>query len=381
MRKSFQRVIATLNLFQGKQSLTIFLLAAFFALSACDDSSSASDDNNETSAVESSSSVKDSDSTEESSSSIDKKSSGNETKDKSSSSIKESEPVEVSSSSAKETKNSSDSKSSSSVKSDDSSSSNKDKSSSSVKSSSSEKRSSSSMSKEESSSSVIIPSSSSGDFDWSVPKEAYLNPEIQYDSIIDERDGQVYKTVKIGEQVWMAQNLNYADSIATPSLLGKSRCYDNVTANCEVTGRFYKWSAAMDSIKTGCGHGAICSPTLPVQGICPSGWHLPDSSEWNALFNAVGGKSTAGTKLKSQNGWFGANGNRSDAYGFSALPAGENIYGTFNKVGSKTGFWSSTKWNVNLVYSAMLYWSDSRAYLYEFEGYNGFSVRCVKDSD
>ena len=349
-----------------------------FALSACDDSSSASSDETGTS----SSSVETSD-LDGSSSSVDKKSSGNESteKDKSSSSVKGSEPVEVSSSSAKETKNSSDSKSSSSVKSDDSSSSNKDKSSSSVKSSSSEKRSSSSMSKEESSSSVIIPSSSSGDFDWSVPKEAYLNPEIQYDSIIDERDGQVYKTVKIGEQVWMAQNLNYADSIATPSLLGKSRCYDNVTANCEVTGRFYKWSAAMDSIKTGCGHGAICSPTLPVQGICPSGWHLPDSSEWNALFNAVGGKSTAGTKLKSQNGWFGANGNRSDAYGFSALPAGENIYGTFDKVGSKTGFWSSTKWNVNLVYSAMLYWSDSRAYLYEFEGYNSFSVRCVKDSD
>lgn len=356
------------NTFAKKFTVLALVGVLGFALTACDDSSSAGDDDNNV--------ILSGDSREESS---DSRSNDKDEAISSSGKVtdKVSEPAEGSSSSVE----SSDSKSSSSVKPGDSSSSNKDKSSSSVKSSSSEKRSSSSMSKEESSSSVIIPSSSSGDFDWSVPKEAYLNPEIQYDSIIDERDGQVYKTVKIGEQVWMAQNLNYADSIATPSLLGKSRCYDNVTANCEVTGRFYKWSAAMDSIKTGCGHGAICSPTLPVQGICPSGWHLPDSSEWNALFNAVGGKSAAGTKLKSQNGWFGANGNRSDAYGFSALPAGENIYGTFYKVGSMTGFWSSTKWNVNLVYSAMLYWSDSRAYLYEFEGYYGFSVRCVKDSD
>ena len=135
MRNSFLRVIATLNLFQGKQSLTIFLLAAFFALSACDDSSSASSDETGVS----SSSVESPDSSVTlSGASAESNGSSNETKDKLSSSDTKS------SSSAKETKNSSDSKSSSSVKSGDSSSSNKDKSSSSVSSSSSIKDGSSS---------------------------------------------------------------------------------------------------------------------------------------------------------------------------------------------------------------------------------------------
>ena len=354
------------NTFAKKFTVLALVGVLGFALTACDDSSSAGDDDNNV--------ILSGDSREESS---DSRSNDKDEAISSSGKVtdKVSEPAEGSSSSVE----SSDSKSSSSVKPGDSSSSNKDKSSSSVKSSSSEKRSSSSMSKEESSSSVIIPSSSSGDFDWSVPKEAYLNPEIQYDSIIDERDGQVYKTVKIGEQVWMAQNLNYADSIATPSLLGKSRCYDNVTANCEVTGRFYKWSAAMDSIKTGCGHGAICSPTLPVQGICPSGWHLPDTTDWKTLIETVGDWSNAGKALKSVTGWLYFE--SVDSYGFSALPGGF-LYrsGTFDVEGSTAYLWVATE-NTSkafYAYSIVLAGDGIDSFSDGFKD-NGYSIRCIKD--
>ena len=92
-------------------------------------------------------------------------------------------------------------------------------------------------------------SSSSEFFDWNVPKQSYFNPNIKYDSIVDSRDGKVYKTVKIGNQVWMAENLNYADSVKTPSLKGNSWCYDKDPKKCNVAGRLYSWAAAIDSVK------------------------------------------------------------------------------------------------------------------------------------
>ena len=79
-----------------------------------------------------------------------------------------------------------------------------------------------------------------------MPKAERLNPNVAYDSIKDSRDGRVYKTVKIGVQTWMAENLNYADSAKTPSLKGNSWCVDNDTANCNVAGRLYTWAAALE---------------------------------------------------------------------------------------------------------------------------------------
>ena len=72
---------------------------------------------------------------------------------------------------------------------------------------------------------------------WDVPKEVRRNPDIAYDSITDTRDNKVYKTVKIGSQTWMADNLNYSDSVTTPSLVGNSVCFGNDAAKCEVAGR------------------------------------------------------------------------------------------------------------------------------------------------
>ena len=223
-------------------------------------------------------------------------------------------------------------------------------------------------------------------WNWDVPKECRLNPEITYGAMTDERDGKTYRTVTIGDQVWMAENLNYADSTKTPSLKGKSWCYNNVAANCDVAGRLYTWAAAIDSVKLAtdaenpldCGYGKTCGLSGKVQGICPSGWHLPSESEWNTLFTKVGGKDVAGTKLKSQSGWHN-NGNGDDAFGFSALPAGFNNYGDYYRGGRGAHFWSSTEYNSDHAYSMGLYYSNEYAFLDFSLKYYGFSVRCVKD--
>ena len=242
------------------------------------------------------------------------------------------------------------------------------------------------------SSSSVIPDESSDSsafpdgWSWDVPKETYLNPKIAYDSIVDPRDGKIYKTVMIGDQVWMAENLNYADSVKTPSLKGKSWCYNNVAANCDVAGRLYTWAAAIDSVKLAndadnpqdCGVDKICTLPAKVQGICPDGWHLPTRTEWNALFTEVGGKSTAGKILKSQTGW---DGNGTDEYGFSALPAGGRYNnGCFNSDGFNAYFWSAEDEDYRLdAFIVSLYYNDGVANLSNLNKYNAFSVRCLKD--
>ena len=239
-----------------------------------------------------------------------------------------------------------------------------------------------------------LSSSSLNGFDWNLPKEAYLNPDIDYGTMTDSRDGKVYKTVKIGDLVWMAENLNYADSVTTTSLKGKSWCYNDVAANCDVAGRLYTWAAAIDSVKLAndadnpqdCGYGKTCevasagSATL-IQGICPSGWHLPSNEEWSALFTAVGGRATAGAKLKSQTGWTAIDGiTNEDAYGFSALPAGirDNI-GFFYNGGNLAYFWSATEYNSYYAYFMFLNYDFELADLNYYYKYYGFSVRCLRD--
>ena len=226
-----------------------------------------------------------------------------------------------------------------------------------------------------------------GGWSWNVPKEARLNPEIAYGTMTDSRDKKVYKTVKIGNQVWMAENLNYADSAKTPSLKGKSWCFGNDTLKCGVTGRLYTWAAAIDSVKLAtdadnpqdCGYGKSCTLPAKVQGVCPPDWHLPTYAEWKALFTAVGGQSTAATALKSQSGWY-THGNGTDAFGFSALPAGRRDYdGCFNGGGSSADFWSSTEYDSYSAYYMSLYYLNEDAGLYGNYKVYGFSVRCLKD--
>ena len=108
--------------------------------------------------------------------------------------------------------------------------------------------------------------------------------DCDYGMLIDERDGQTYKTMKVGGQVWMAENLNYQ--------IGVKHCYHD---SCAQYGRFYSWSTAMDSAGVfstnglGCGDGLMCSPDYPVRGICPAGWHLPSKFEIEPLVPELGG--------------------------------------------------------------------------------------------
>ena len=362
--KKIDHVILSGTKCSRRISSYLFFSVLLAFLAACDDSSSASAGQNDEPAVESSSS----------------------------SSGKVTEPAEVTSSSS-----SVDSVSSSSLQGDKNSSSSgqNEASSSSLKSESSssvgDSQSSSSEVVVNSSSSVSeLSSSSLNGFDWSLPKEAYFNPDIDYGEMTDERDGKVYRTVKIGDQVWMAENLNYADSVTTPSLKkGKSWCYNNKVKNCDVAGRHYTWAAAMDSMKLAtdadnpqdCDYGKECglasagSATL-VQGICPSGWHLPSKAEWETLFTAVGGQSTAGQKLKSMIGWRAYSGiTNEDAFGFFAMP--DDDY--FNYGGYSTYFWSSTEDDSKYAYCMHLYYSRDDADLYDSYKSNGFSVRCLKN--
>lgn len=228
-----------------------------------------------------------------------------------------------------------------------------------------------------------------GDWSWDLPKEYYLNSEFEYGTMTDSRDKKVYRTTTIGNQVWMAENLNYSDSVATPSLLGKSWCYKNDPKKCDVAGRFYTWAAAIDSVKLAtdadnpqdCGNGKTCTLPAKVQGICDKGWHLPSWSEWSALFTAVGEQINACQVLKSQTGWRG-NGNGTDAFGFSALPAGSR-YGEsgFGNDGYIANFWSSTEYTGAIAYNIYLYYGEDRAFRDDAVKASAFSVRCVKDSE
>jgi len=202
-------------------------------------------------------------------------------------------------------------------------------------------------------------SSSSVTKDW-------FNAAISYGSLTDTRDNQVYKTVVIGTQTWMAENLNFDTLDGTGS-----RCYNNDASYCATYGRLYNWNTVMA--------GSVSSATSPsgVQGICPSGWHVPSNAEWTVLTDYVD-SSTAGTQLKANSSLWSTNTGMDD-YGFSALPGGDYYGSDFYFVGYGGYWWSAT------AYSSTYAYYRNMCYYYAFVssgGYDksyGFSLRCVKD--
>ena len=311
----------------------------------------------------------------------------------SSSSVKSSSSAASSSSVAS---SSSAKSSSSAVSSSSATSSSSFVSSSSVKSSSSAASSSSVASSSSAKSSSSAVSSSSVESSSSIEKLVwqYLNPAISYGEIIDDRDGQVYKTVEIGSQTWMAENLNYDYNYRT----AHSYCYAD---SCSKYGRLYTWSATVDSAAVfstagkGCGCHASRSPSGGiVRGVCPVGWHVPSLSEFQTLISYVGGYRVAGANLKSTSGWKSNSqyvGNGSDSYGFSALPAGVytdaityHVY-RFYDVGNFAFFWTTSKGSC-VADRLRLGWADDSSNLSNIstaderaDMYSARSVRCLKD--
>ncbi len=207
----------------------------------------------------------------------------------------------------------------------------------------------------------------------------FLNSGVSYGEYVDKRDGQVYKTVTIGDQVWLAQNLNlkYLDGEG-------SYCRNNDEESCETTGRLYTWAAAMDTATkysdkaANCGEGKTCDLIVPIRGICPEdGWRLPSKNDWERLVAYVGEESTAGKILKSKTGWEGGNG-LTDDYGFSAVRSGyRDDDGKYDNSG--TIFWSSTEESNIYVYALRFRDSEDRANIIEARRPYARPVRCVKD--
>ena len=173
--------------------------------------------------------------------------------------------------------------------------------------------------------------------------------------IVDKRNAHLYKTIKMGSQYWMAENLNLN--------IEDSFCYDDLEDNCETYGRLYKWEAALNA--------------------CPTGWHLPSSDEFSQLEDFAGGHYDAERHLKAKEGWSYSSNVHSpdDKYGFSALAAGcyRCVQGeTYTGKGQKAHFWSSSE-NYGKKYSVSLSYDS---YYLGGGGYDnspGLSVRCVKD--
>lgn len=227
------------------------------------------------------------------------------------------------------------------------------------------------------SSSVVKLSSSSVPLSSSSTIEFSSSSSIKYGTFI--YGGQTYKTVTIGTQTWMAENLNYADSTAMPNLKGNSWCYRNSADNCAKYGRLYTWTAAMNIDSSYQSTKASAMISTLQQGVCPTGWHIPTNEEWKMLENAVGGRGVAGMKLKSTSGWF-SNGNGTDSYGFSARSAGFRTNdGDFYNVNNYGYWWTATEYGSLYAFYRNVIYNDTRVLMDTSTKTTGRSLRCLKD--
>ena len=208
------------------------------------------------------------------------------------------------------------------------------------------------------------------------------------DPFTDSRDEQIYNSVQIGEQCWMAENLNIGEMIdgieeMTDNGVIEKYCYDDNPVNCDEYGGFYQWNEMMQYMAAS-----------GLQGICPVGWRIPSDDIWKILegtvdsqypvgdpiWNNTGWRGfDAGINLKSTSGW-NDNGNGTDLFGFTALPCGYRVYdGSFINIGNYSRFWSSTEHLNVLVRNRHLRYLNDEIYRYNNNKDYGYSVRCLKD--
>ena len=205
-----------------------------------------------------------------------------------------------------------------------------------------------------------------------------FNPNLTYGTMTDI-DGNVYKTITIGTQTWMAENLkttkyrngdlipNVTDGTAWSALATGAYCwYNNDVANKATYGGLYNWFAVADT-----------------RNIAPTGWHVPTDAEWTTLTTFLGGESVAGGKLKEAgtSHWSSPNTGATNSSGFTALPGGYRLNngGSFYDVGTNGNWWSSTAYGASNAWNRALNYYFAYAYRYYNNKQYGFSVRCVRD--
>jgi len=207
----------------------------------------------------------------------------------------------------------------------------------------------------------------------------YSNEETGYiNETITDIDGNVYKTVKIGTQVWMAENLkvthyrngapipNVTDNTAWSNLTTGAYCNsDNSPDNAVVYGRLYNWYAVTDS-----------------RNLAPIGWHVPSDAEWQTLINYLGGDDVAGGKIKEAGTthWSSPNTGATNESGFTALPGGyRGYYGYFYLLGDYATFWSSAEDGSSHAWYRRLHYDTATVDRVPDGKQYGFSVRLVRD--
>ena len=199
--------------------------------------------------------------------------------------------------------------------------------------------------------------------------------------LCDRRDGQMYRTVAIGTQVWMAQNLNYHAQ--------NSWCYDNKASNCNVYGRLYSWTSAMGVDAS----FAAASAKLHKehQGACPDGFHMPTSADMKALVTYMNKhnkheQEKSGTLLKMKFSWMHSEEwpEGTDRFGFGAMAAGfRNAKGSFKEMGKDADFWVAEESNTptHAPYWNLYYDNDEFLGDYSKNKLYAYSVRCLKNTN
>jgi len=203
-----------------------------------------------------------------------------------------------------------------------------------------------------------------------------------------EYGGQIYTTVQIGTQCWMAENLNIGTKIdgsgnQTNNTVIEKYCYNDIEDNCSIYGGLYQWNEMMDY-----------HITAGVQGICPPGWHLPADEEWKQLEGEVDSLYAypdpewdgtawrgfnAGLNLRHTTGWF-SGGNGTNNFGFNALPGGFRDWdGSFSLPQERAYFWSSTYFNAERAYNRILRYNNYGVFRWDNPNVTGLSIRCLKD--
>jgi uncharacterized protein (TIGR02145 family) len=204
-----------------------------------------------------------------------------------------------------------------------------------------------------------------------------------YSGSLADIEGNVYNTMIIGTQTWMAENLKttkfndnfvippIADNTAWASLTTPGYCwYNNEAHTYRAThGALYNWYTTNTDSNGG-------------KNVCPDGWHVPSDAEWTTLTTFLGGESVAGAKMKEAGTvyWLSPNTGATNVSGFTGFPGGGRYYdGTFNKIGSIGGWWTSSELTVTSARGRYLYSDYSLIYSGSGNKKDGFSVRCLKN--